>query len=111
MYFAWRVSSLHANILIVFPMNAAYSGVYFHLRISCEIVNCWECAWDAVGWEGPLHFAGEEHGGGQEPSWASTRSLNCRVIGPFPTHPGLPVLALQLCPVIYFRSIPAGGDK
>ena len=44
-------------------MNTPYHGVYFHLRISCEIVNCWERAWGVVGWEGPLRFAGEERGG------------------------------------------------
>lgn len=47
-------------------MNTPYHGVYFHLRISCEIVNCWERAWDVVGREGPLHFAGEERGGSKD---------------------------------------------
>lgn len=49
--------------------------------------------------------------GVQGPNRANTRSLNRRGIGPFLTNPGLPVLALQLSLMIYFRSIPAGGDK
>lgn len=106
-HIAWRISSFYVNVLVVFLMNTLYHGVYFHFRVSCEIMNCWECAWDVVGWEGPLSFVGEEHGGSKD----QAKQTHRRGIRAFPTQPGLPVLALQLSLMIYFRSMPAGGDK
>lgn len=85
-----------------------YCGVHFHLRISHEIEDCWECAWDAAGWEGALtlqSIGGSSTKAGKHflPEPGGIRSSS--------THIELPVWALQLSLMIYFKSIPAGGDR
>lgn len=55
-------------------------------------------------------FADEEHG---SPSTQAGKHLlsESRGIRSSATHPGLPVWTLQLSLMIYFKSIPAGGDR
>lgn len=90
-------------------MHTPYCGVYFHLK-TCEIVDCLECASDAAGWESPLALLMRSMGGlGTK---AGKHLLpEPRGIRSSSTHPALPVWALQLSLMIYFKSIPTGGDR